>query len=62
MTDNSEIIYSVSEYYCPEHEGILRWDDDFHNIKWPIAPQVVSKKDTSIHNWKDSNAIDIKIS
>lgn len=48
LVPDSEIIYKCSDYYAPETEGALRWDDPDIGIEWPLtgAP-VVSDKDAS---------------
>lgn len=48
LVDNSEIQYFVSEFYSPECESGVRWDDPFFNIKWPIDNPLLSEKDK---NW-----------
>lgn len=45
---NSQILYFSSEFYSPEYESGVRWDDPFFNIKWPIKNFILSKKDK---NW-----------
>ena len=47
LTDYSRIQYFVSEYYSPENESGVRWDDPLINIKWPIENSILSKKDQS---------------
>jgi dTDP-4-dehydrorhamnose 3,5-epimerase len=46
LEPDSEIIYKCSDYYTPETEGALRWDDPDIGINWPLtgAP-VLSEKD-----------------
>jgi dTDP-4-dehydrorhamnose 3,5-epimerase len=46
LEPDSEIIYKCSDYYAPETEGALRWDDPDIGITWPLtcAP-VLSEKD-----------------
>lgn len=45
---DSEIIYKCSDYYAPETEGALRWDDPDIGIKWPLTgPPVLSEKDAA---------------
>ena len=46
---NSEIVYKCSDYYAPEAEGALRWDDPSIGIEWPIIGD-------AILNEKDANA------
>jgi len=45
LEDNSEILYLVSEYYSPENERGIRWDDTRFEIDWPIKPIIISDKD-----------------
>ena len=34
-----------SDFYTPDAEGILIWNDIKVGIEWPIKPQVISEKD-----------------
>ena len=45
LDDNSEVLYLVDEFYAPEHERGIRWDDATFGIEWPAAPVVISEKD-----------------
>lgn len=45
LEDNSETFYLVSEFYAPEKERIIRWNDPSFNIQWPMQPTVQSEKD-----------------
>jgi len=48
LEPDSEIIYKCSDYYAPETEGALRWDDPDIGIKWPLtSAPVLSKKDAA---------------
>ena len=45
---NSEIVYKCSDYYAPEAEGALRWDDPAIGIEWPIiGDAILSEKDAN---------------
>ena len=46
LQSNSEILYLVSDFYAPDAEGILIWNDEKVGIEWPIKPQIISEKDT----------------
>lgn len=50
LTDDVELYYQVSEYYSPEHEFGLRFDDPALGIDWPRPVTVMSEKDQS---WPD---------
>lgn len=45
LTDDVEAMYLVDEFYAPEQERGIRWDDPRFAIAWPIAPVVISDKD-----------------
>lgn len=45
LEDDTEALYMVSEYYSPEHERGVRWDDPSIHIKWPFEPLIISEKD-----------------
>lgn len=46
LTDGAEVIYQVGEFYSPGYERGLRYDDPRFAIKWPVAIEVISEKDT----------------
>lgn len=50
LIDNTEIFYLVSQYYAPEFERGIRWNDKLFSIVWPITDVVLSAKD---RNWPD---------
>lgn len=45
LEDNSELFYLVSQYYSPELERGIRWDDPEFSIKWPNTPTIISERD-----------------
>jgi dTDP-4-dehydrorhamnose 3,5-epimerase len=45
LTDNSESFYLTTQFYSPEHERGLRYNDPKLGIRWPFEPTVVSDKD-----------------
>jgi dTDP-4-dehydrorhamnose 3,5-epimerase len=45
LKDNTEALYLVSEFYAPERERGLRWNDPTFDLKWPLAPIIISEKD-----------------
>lgn len=48
LTDETEVIYQVSEFYTPNTEKGLRYDDPLLKIKWPLPVSEISEKD---NNW-----------
>lgn len=47
LVKDTEVFYQVSEFYHPESERGIRWDDPMFNIPWPIPNPILSKKDAS---------------
>ena len=45
LADETETSYQVGEFYAPEHEGGLRFDDPDLGLTWPLPPTEVSDKD-----------------
>ena len=51
LADNTEVFYQVGDFYAPDFERGMRWDDPAFDIAWPITPPpVLSQKDES---WPD---------
>lgn len=46
LLPNTEIVYKCSDYYAPQAEGSLRWNDPFVGIEWPFPGEpILSEKD-----------------
>jgi dTDP-4-dehydrorhamnose 3,5-epimerase len=45
LVDDTEAFYLVDEFYAPEQERGIRWNDPRFKISWPVAPAVLSDKD-----------------
>jgi dTDP-4-dehydrorhamnose 3,5-epimerase len=54
LSENAELIYLHSEYYKPEAESGLRYDDPRINIQWPLEITQVSDRDQK-HEWLEDN-------
>jgi dTDP-4-dehydrorhamnose 3,5-epimerase len=50
LVDDTELTYLVSEFYTPEAERGVRWNDSAFSVNWPAEPAVISDKD---RNWAD---------
>ncbi len=46
LVPNAEVFYQTGEFYAPEHERGLRYDDPVLNIEWPLPVSHISEKDT----------------
>lgn len=52
LTEDCKVQYMVSEFYSPETEKGIRWNDSTLNIQWPIEPSFISEKDKSLPDFK----------
>ena len=53
LDDNCELSYQVSQFYTPEYESGIRWNDPMFKINWPLEPTVISQKDSSWPDFKE---------
>lgn len=47
LTDNVAVSYQVSNFYAPQSERGLRYDDEAFGIDWPVPIRHLSAKDAS---------------
>ena len=50
MSDSADLMYKCTEYYAPEFERILRWNDPSLSIDWPLDSElepIVSERDAA---------------
>ena len=49
ISEWAEMVYKATDYYAPQWERTLRWDDPALGIAWPLSeshPPILSAKDT----------------
>jgi len=57
LTDGAEVLYKTTDFYSPEHERTIRWDDPTIDIAWPIegvGKVLVSEKDGAARSLDDA--------
>jgi len=45
LEDNTEVFYQMSQFYMPKYARGVKWNDKAFDIKWPLTPTLMSKKD-----------------
>jgi dTDP-4-dehydrorhamnose 3,5-epimerase len=50
LSDYAEVLYKTTDYYAPQHEHCIRWDDPALGIEWPLAgaPEVSAKDEKGV--------------
>lgn len=61
MSKEAEFLYKCSDYYAPEFERSLLWNDPTLNIDWPLmdnTPPTLSEKDADGDMFEDAEKFD----
>ena len=43
LSESADFLYKCTDFYSPQHERTLAWDDPTLNIRWPLATGVAPK-------------------
>jgi dTDP-4-dehydrorhamnose 3,5-epimerase len=55
LTETAEFLYKTTDYWHPEHERAIRWDDPALGIHWQLATSpTLSGKDAQGSLLKDA--------
>ena len=53
LSKDCEIMYKVDNYYTPDSEGTIRWDDPSLKIDWPVNNPILSDKDSKSKHFEE---------
>lgn len=53
LSDDVEIMYKCDEFYSPEHDGGIRFDDPDIGVDWGVVDPILSEKDKNAPFLKD---------
>ncbi|OXS28349.1 MAG: dTDP-4-dehydrorhamnose 3,5-epimerase [Desulfovibrio sp. MES5] len=48
--------YKCTEYYCPQDEGAICWNDPDLGVVWPVEHPLLSQKDAVAPSWREFQA------
>jgi dTDP-4-dehydrorhamnose 3,5-epimerase len=55
LSDTAEFLYKTTDFYAPQHECCLKWNDPVTRIEWPLQGMpVLSAKDNLGLSWQDA--------
>ena len=60
LSENAEFLYKTTDYYAPEHEQCIAWNDPFLSIHWPDRGEIpkLSAKDADGNLWANARFFD----
>jgi dTDP-4-dehydrorhamnose 3,5-epimerase len=53
LRDGTDTSYQVGEFYTPDAEGGLRYDDPLLGLQWPLPVSVISPKDQAFQAFRE---------
>ncbi|MEM8962389.1 MAG: dTDP-4-dehydrorhamnose 3,5-epimerase [Acidobacteriota bacterium] len=54
LEDATEVFYQMSEFYYPEAQRGVRWDDPAFTIAWPLEVTMISDRDRGFPDYQNS--------
>ena len=53
LSEEAEFQYKCTEFYWPEDEGGIIWNDPLLKINWPISDPEISEKDRELNTFEE---------
>jgi dTDP-4-dehydrorhamnose 3,5-epimerase len=58
-SESAEVVYKATDFYAPEHERAVIWNDPTVGIDWPLdGTPILSAKDANAPLLKDADLVD----
>jgi dTDP-4-dehydrorhamnose 3,5-epimerase len=54
LSDSADVLYKTTDYYAPEHERCIIWNDPDIGIEWPLEEPILAAKDKVGRRLKDA--------
>ena len=52
LENDAEIFYQISEFYSPDHQRGVRWNDPAFGIEWPPDERIISERDQNYPDFR----------
>jgi dTDP-4-dehydrorhamnose 3,5-epimerase len=54
LSETADVAYKVTEFYAPQHERVILWNDPELAIRWPLRGEpILSTKDQAGHPFRE---------
>ena len=54
LSETADVIYKVTEFYAPQDERVILWNDPDLAIRWPLKGEpILSEKDKAGHSFRE---------
>jgi dTDP-4-dehydrorhamnose 3,5-epimerase len=54
LSETADVAYKATEFYAPQHERVILWNDPDLAIRWPLQGEpILSEKDKAGHSLKE---------
>ncbi|MBI5241688.1 MAG: dTDP-4-dehydrorhamnose 3,5-epimerase [Elusimicrobia bacterium] len=57
LSGQADVLYKVTDYWTPEVDAGIRWDDPTLAIPWPVARPIVTAKDAALPLLSEAGAL-----
>lgn len=63
LSETADFVYKATDFYAPQHERTLLWNDPHLNIAWPLngEPPVLSAKDDNGARFNEAEVYEVKL-
>jgi dTDP-4-dehydrorhamnose 3,5-epimerase len=53
LSNDCTLLYKMGNYYKPDCQGTIKWDDSDIGIKWPVEKPIISERDKKATTYKE---------
>jgi dTDP-4-dehydrorhamnose 3,5-epimerase len=59
LSKRADLLYKATDFYCPQSERMIVWNDPVLGIEWPLAAEpLLSPKDSAAVPFRDAEVFD----
>lgn len=55
LSATADVLYKITDYWSPDSERSIRWDDPDLKVNWPVAITAVSERDRAARSFADAD-------